>query len=156
MELEFKDYSFEEAAKAYYSKAYALPAEDKIGIFTATDFNGTGDFRWIKNRNELLDFILNIWIPTLTDDRDDEYYQYVEQWKLHLEKSEMTFKEIQSLLNDSPYNDAEMKWIGTIDELIKDKGFFADQVRDHFNENKPIHSGNKAEFIKFLEGYFWA
>ena len=48
-----------------------------------------------------------------------------------------------------------IKWIGNIDELIKDKGWFAEQVREHFNEDQPIDTENRDEFINFLKDYFW-
>ncbi len=156
MKLKFKDNSFNQAAKEYYLNDYRVPAENKIGVFTATDFNGTGDFRWLKDSADLYYFILNSWIPTITEDRDDEYYRYVQKVKAQLEKNALTLGEMQSLLNDSPYPGTEIKWMGTVDMLIKDEGFFAVQVKDHFNENKPIDDSNKEAFIDFLKTYFWA
>jgi len=156
MKLEFKDNTFDQAAKDYYNNDYLVPAENKIGVFTATDFNGTGDFRWLKDMDELSDFILNVLIPTFTEDRDSEYYRYIEKVKAQLEKNELTLSEMQNFLNDSPYPDTEIKWIGTINMLIKDEGFFAEQVKDHFNENKPINDSNRSDFIAFLKNYVWA
>jgi len=156
MKIEFKDNTFDQAAKDYYNNDYLVPAENKIGVFTATDFNGTGDFRWLKDMDELSDFILNVLIPTFTEDRDSEYYRYIEKVKAQLEKNELTLSEMQNFLNDSPYPDTEIKWIGTINMLIKDEGFFAEQVKDHFNENKPINDSNRSDFIAFLKNYVWA
>src|SRR6056297_1668230 len=118
MKIEFKDNTFDQAAKDYYNNDYLVPAENKIGVFTATDFNGTGDFRWLKDMDELSDFILNVLIPTFTEDRDSEYYRYIEKVKAQLEKNELTLSEMQDFLNDSPYPDTEIKWIGTINMLI--------------------------------------
>jgi hypothetical protein len=151
----FKDNTFDQAAKEYHDSEYLVPTEDKIGIFTADDV-GAGDFRWIKDTDELKYFILNIWIPTLTEYRDKQYYQFIEKVKEQLEKNELTLSEIQELLNNSPYPDTEIKWMGTINMLIKDEGFFAEQVKDHFNENKPLDDSNRSDFIAFLKDYVWA
>lgn len=155
MKTYFKDNTFDEAVKEYNDFEYLVPTEHKIGIFTADDV-GAGDFRWVNDTNELKYFILNICIPTLTEDRDDEYYQFAEKVKEQLEKNELALSEIQDLLNDSPYSDTEIKWMGTINMLIKDEGFFAEQVKDHFNENKPINDSNRSDFIAFLKNYVWA
>jgi len=156
MRLEFKDYTFEEAIKEFNKKDYAQPSENKIGVFTASDFNGTGEFRWLKDFEEVKYFMLNIWFSTLTDERDEAYYKYMLDVKEKLNFISNDNIKIIEIANDNPFDETEIKWIGTIDELIKDKSFFADQVKDHFNENQPINSENKSEFIDFLTNYVWA
>jgi len=156
MELNFRDYTVKQAANQFFNNDYLVPAENKIGVFTAAKSNMTGEFRWLKNMDQLKDFMLNIWFPVLTEDRDAEYYRHMKEIKKVLEDDMTSYETIMELTENNPFAEDCIIWIGSIERLIHHESHFASQVRDHFNEDRPITEKNRHEFIEFLEDYMWA
>jgi hypothetical protein len=156
--LTFHDYSYDQAVEAYQNEKYHLVDENKIGMFSATDYSGTGEFCWFDNLGALVDFFLNTWLPSLTRERDETYYTFMDHTRALLDLTVQTPEQIMGIANDNPLDDTQIKWIGTIDDLMTGESSFAMQVRDHFacNEGKSLDATVKNEFIAFLKGYFWA
>ncbi len=154
MKLEFKDYTMKQAAEKYFLPEYEEPAEHKIAVFTVDKPTNTGHIHWMENMNQLKDFILNLWFPVLTEDRNEQYYRQMERIKKELEEAD-DYKTIMEITESNPFDDATVEWIGSLDELIRSDDWIPSQMRDHFNEDQPITEENKQEFIDFLRDYVW-
>jgi len=110
----------------------------------------------MKDMNQLKDFVLNIWFPVLTENRDEEYYRHMKEIKKVLEDDMACYETIMELTENNPFDEDAIIWIGSIERLIHHDSHFAEKVRDHFNEGQPITEENRHEFIEFLEDYIWA
>lgn len=154
MKLEFKDYTIKQAAEKYFQSEYTEPTEIKIGVFTLDKPSHTGDIKWVQDMGQLKDFVLNLWFPVLTEDRNEEYYRHMERIKKELEEAD-SYDAIIKITESNPFDDATIEWIGTIEELIHGEGWIPSRMRDDFNEEQPITDENRHEFIDFLRDYVW-
>lgn len=153
MDLQFKHLTFDEALAQYNTKELLIPTPEKTGIFTNSPYNGTGDFRWLKNQDQLYDFLLNAWLPTQYEEQDDNYYMVMAQTRKLLEETKGDMASTKAIVEDLPFVEDTIEWVGKPADLLQCPSLFASQLRTQFNGDDPITDEEWDDFLEFLKMY---
>ncbi len=148
--MQFIDFNYEDAVSQYNDDKYKKINETTIALFHADDV-GSGAFSWFPNYEEMREFILNVLPAISTEEQDDEYYNRINEIEKSLSETSNEDLLVVANIASAPF---DIRWIGTVDDLISQQNDFTETVRDHYNENQPID--DKADFISFLKDYIWA